>query len=37
MTCEDSYAGGDFPGFDGIADRPVSIDDIFLWANDPQA
>lgn len=37
VLCEDSYAGGDFPGFEGIAERPVSMDQIYLWANNPAA
>jgi len=37
VTCEDSYSAADFPGFEGIADRPISMDEIFLWANDPEA
>lgn len=37
VTCEDSYAAGDRPGFEGIADRPVSMDEIYLWADDPAA
>ena len=37
VICEDSYSGGEFPGFDGIAERPVTPDQIFLWANDPAA
>ena len=28
VICEDSYGGGG-PGFDGIADRPVSLDQIY--------
>ena len=35
VTCEDSYTGGDFQGFEGIADRPVSRDEIYDCANDP--
>lgn len=34
VTCEDSYSGGDFPGFEGIAERPISPDQIYLWTND---
>jgi len=37
VTCEDSYSGGDFPGFDGIADRPVNPEDIYRWGSDPGA
>jgi hypothetical protein len=37
VICEDSYSAAGFPGFDGIADRPVSLDEIFLWANDANA
>ena len=35
VLCEDSYSGGDFPGFDGIADRPITRDEIYDCANDP--
>ena len=35
VTCEDSYAAGGYPGFEGIADRPVTMDQIYLWADDP--
>ncbi len=35
VTCEDSYAAGGFPGFEGIADRPVTMDQIYQWADDP--
>ncbi|MCR9093001.1 MAG: nuclear transport factor 2 family protein [bacterium] len=35
VTCEDSYAAGGHPGFDGIAERPVTMDQIYLWADDP--
>jgi len=35
VICEDSYAGGDFPRFDGIAERPVRKEEIYLWGDDP--
>jgi hypothetical protein len=35
VTCEDSYSGGEFPGFEGIAERPIRMDQIYLWGNDP--
>lgn len=37
VTCEDSYAAGGYPGFEGIADRPVRLEEIYLWADDPEA
>lgn len=37
VICEDSYSGGDFPGFDGIAQRPIGRDQIYVWADDPAA
>ena len=35
VLCEDSYSGGEFAGFEGIAERPVRPDEIFRWADDP--
>ena len=35
VICEDSYSGGDHPRFEGIADRSISRDQIYLWGNDP--
>lgn len=35
VLCEDSYSGGGFPEFDGIAERPVRADQIYSWADDP--
>ena len=37
VLCEDSYSGGDQPRFEGIAERPVQLDQIYLWGNDPAA
>ena len=35
VLCEDSYSGGGFAGFEGIAERPIRSDEIFRWADDP--
>jgi hypothetical protein len=35
VLCEDSYSGGEFAEFEGIAERPVREDEIFRWADDP--
>lgn len=37
VLCEDSYRGGELPGFDGIADRPIAPDRIRRWAGEPGA
>jgi hypothetical protein len=37
VICEDSYSGGDHPRFEDIASRPVQLDQIYIWANDPAA
>jgi hypothetical protein len=35
VVCEDSYSGGDRAKFEGIAQRPVRPDEIYLWGEDP--
>ena len=35
VLCEDSYSGGEFAEFEGIAERPVLRDEIYSWADDP--
>jgi len=35
VICEDSYSGGDRAKFEGIAERPVRLDQIYLWGEDP--
>lgn len=37
VICEDSYSGGDFAKFEGIADRPIRPDQIYRWGDDPAA
>ena len=37
VVCEDSYSGGDHPRFEGIASRPVGLDQIYMWKDDPAA
>ena len=35
VLCEDSYSGGEFPQFEGIASRPILPEQIYSWADDP--
>ncbi len=35
VLCEDSYSGGEFPGFEGIAERPIGTEEIYAWGDDP--
>jgi hypothetical protein len=35
VLCEDSYSGGDHPRFEDIAKRPVALDEIYVWGDDP--
>ena len=37
VICEDSYSGGDHARFEGIANRPITLDQIYQWGSDSAA